>query len=379
MYFDTIHEVPEFDAILDPENGYASCWETETDIGGDDDFGSLIFADLDGDSASVICLDDKQAQELCERWKNRQATASAGNRHMQVTDVPTTSYHLERTYDEIVDKPEEHVYEEVDDCVNAYQIFMSNGSPNESPDNEDYSKIAVKHHRKTQPLPQKSKRANSLPTNQLHNTSPYRHQRKYSDCSEYSRLNRRNHVLSEEKTPVYSSLPPPLPPPNGTTNTDYAHLFKYPEKTPSPEHREEPLGSKGARQSVVLKHKGKSYVLPISDDPNKKPRRHSNCSGTQASPKHTAMQGTGTTNLLQTSPSTMSQMNCHMFYSVVPRSASMSFQAQNSIRRSSSNPSRHSPEHKDSTTKRTKSKHLSTQSAPPTANSQQHVTLYGVL
>ena len=370
MYFDTIHEVPEFDAILDPENGYASCWETETDIGGDDDFGSLIFADLEGDSASVICLDDEQAQELCERWKSRQTTSTA-NQHMQVADVPSTNI-LERTYDEIADfsKPEEHVYEDIDDCVDAYQIFLShasNGSPDGS--NEDYSKVAI-NRRKTPPSPQKSRRTNSLPTNQLYHTSPYRHQRKFSDCTEYSRLNRRNHVLLEEKTPVYSPLPPPLPPPNGTTHSDYAHLFKYPEKNLSPEHREGSSGSKGPTQSVVLRHKGKSYVLPIND--NKKPRRQS--------PKHTPVTHTASTNALQSSPSTMTQLNCQT-YSAIPRSASASFQAQNSIRRG--NPARHSPEHKDSNTsnlKRTKSKHLSTQSAPPTPGSQssKHVTLYGV-
>lgn len=56
MYFETIHDLSEFEEVCGPEDGYSSCWETETEF--DSELGNFIFHNVTGDSASVICIDE---------------------------------------------------------------------------------------------------------------------------------------------------------------------------------------------------------------------------------------------------------------------------------------------------------------------------------
>ena len=67
MYFDTIHEISEFEEIHIPEEGYSSHWETDTEL--DDELDNLLFARVTGDSASVICLDE--AMDILELREHR--------------------------------------------------------------------------------------------------------------------------------------------------------------------------------------------------------------------------------------------------------------------------------------------------------------------
>ena len=57
MYFETIHDLSDFEEVHGPsEDGYSSCWETETEF--DSELGNFIFHNVTGDSASVICIDE---------------------------------------------------------------------------------------------------------------------------------------------------------------------------------------------------------------------------------------------------------------------------------------------------------------------------------
>jgi hypothetical protein len=336
MYFDTIHEIPEFDAVQ--ESGYQSFWETDTEIQTDDEGGSFIFSKIDGDSASMICIDEEQAVELIKGFK---LTHEQSQFVCSITATSSNKPNIEATYEMIDDDVDtnEHIYETIDDCVDEYQLFLYNdeGSP---PNN-----VTPTHTRVTQKLKgssYKSKRTNSLPTS---TTQPNLHQqslRKYSDCTEYSRLGRQHHRTgSFDKSNIYSNVPPPLPKPN-----DYSSLYK--NKKTSPSH-----------QQVVLKHKGREYLLPISDS-NKTTRRHSSSSG-HHSPIH---HSTSTTSHLNSCCNTL------------PSSASF--------------PSRRSPPQSEgiynntatSTNPKKKSKHTTATSiGGNTTNSgnSKHVTLYGVL
>ena len=373
-YFDTIYEIPEFDAIKDPEEGYLSCWDAETELQSDDEFNNFLFAKVDGDSASVVCVDEDEALELIQRWKAKETKHEVKIGGLQTSATKPGS---DGTY-EVVDgdeiPPEEHIYESIEDCVPEYQIFM--GNENCSPQNTP-THITVTQRQKSQKNSSpvlKPKRSNSLPISS--DCSP-KFARKYSDCSEYTRLHRRQSSAAAEKR-LCPAIPPPLPPPNNSnglsntlessTSTEYSQLFRLNGKI-SPPHE---IGKK-QRSSIILKHKGKSYLLPITDNKGKnkdKVKRQSSC---QPTPKH--VPSSPSTNTLQAPPSTDSQLTLHRY--PVPRSVSMGFQGP------SKNQSIPPPPSGVETTPRRKSKHNSSHSSYHSANSSQsiksHVTLYGVL
>ena len=338
MYFDTIHEIPEFDAVIEPEGGYQSCWESETELQTDDDNGSFLFSKLDGDSASVICVDEDEAMELIERWKlTRQQKVP------QIGDIPDNRKN-ENPYDNIEEQDGEHVYETIDDCIEEYQIFVCNderSSPQETP-----TKTAVTHRNSKITSPTyKPKRANSLPFSQPE--IPLKYTRKYSDCTEYSKHAKRHHRTPPSDR-IYSSLhPPPLPPPNPITEQpEYEHLHRLPQtKSIVPENKKT-----SPSHQIILKHKGKEYVLPVTDN-TAKPRRHSS-SG--ASPKHSSGPG------LPFSPSTASHLSS--LYSTIPHST----------RRQGS------PPQSDVQQNKRKIKHNSAHGSV-TSSQSSHVTLYGML
>ena len=57
MYFETIHDLSDFEDVHGPtEDGYSSYWETETEF--ESELGNFIFNNVTGDSASVICIDE---------------------------------------------------------------------------------------------------------------------------------------------------------------------------------------------------------------------------------------------------------------------------------------------------------------------------------
>ena len=367
-YFDTIYEVPEFDAIKEPEGGYLSCWDTDTDINSDDEGNNFLFANIDGDSASVICVDDDEAIELLKRWKAKEK----GDSTTKFTDKESlTKPGSDGTY-EIVDREEiptdEHIYESIEDCVPEYQLFIGteNTSPLNTPTHVTVSQRQVS--RKSSSPVSKSKRSNSLP---ISNSSSPKFLRKYSDCSEYTRLRRRQNTATDSRPA------PPLPPPNNngilsalvsTTSGEYAQLFRVPSGKVSPSN--ENSSKEISPPPMILKHKGTSYVLPITEKGKvgkDKVKRQSS----QTTPKH--VPSSTSSNNLHPQLSFDSQLTTHTYS--VPRSVSMGFQA----------PSKNLPGSVGvETTPRRKSKHNSSHSShhsgtTTTQASKSHVTLYGVL
>lgn len=282
MYFDTIHEIPAFDEIRDPEDGYPSCWETDTDF--DDETGSLMFANINGDSASVICLDDKEVSQLLENWRNGHQGNSltkdkpSHNEAQQINNIGSDG-----TYENEI-SPEDHIYETIDDCVDGYKLYLtasgdSNDSPTHSPPpttaNVVFSCSQVKKASDNKP-----KRSHTVPPPP---ESPAKYTRKHSDCTEYAHLHHdRRHsdpVSLTKKNQLYQE---PSVKNNKTKAPLYSSLAKVNGKnkkeTHSPAH-------------IILKHKGKSYVLPLadtkkSDKSRKTPMQSKDSGNQQSSPKH---------------------------------------------------------------------------------------------
>ena len=370
-YFDTIYEIPEFDAIKEPEGGYLSCWDTDTDINTDDECNNFLFANVDGDSASVICVDDDETMRLIRRWKAKEIKHHEPSPlTTKITDrESSTKPGSDGTY-EIVDidgdaaTPDEHIYESIEDCTNTpeYQIFV--GNENTSPVNTP-THVTVTQRNILHKSSFKTKRANSLP---ISSGSSPKFARKYSDCTEYTRLRRRQ----SDPRPA-----PPLPPPNNTgvigiTSSEYSQLFRLSGKVSPPSENK----TTSPPPSMILKHKGKSYVLPIAETgkANKMKRQ----SMSNVSPKHIVPSSTSNNNLQHPSTTTTTDTQLtppHRY--PVPRSVSMGFQG--SSKNQTSPPVAPNVE----TTPRRKSKHNSSHSShyssSTTQSNKSHVKLYGVL
>ena len=336
-----------------------SCWDTDTDINGtDDESNGFLFANVDGDSASVICVDDGQAMELIKRWKAKELKCEPVDKESSTKPGSDGTYEVVDGEDHEV-PPEEHIYESIEDCTPEYQMFV--GNENTSPINTP-THVTVTQRRKSLSPVSKTKRSNSLPTSS--GSSP-KFARKYSDCTEYTRLRRRQ---SDTRT----GLPPPLPPPN-TTNNDYAQLFRLSGKVSPPNDS----GDKGHSPppSMILKHKGKSYVLPIADKGKVNRDKIRRQSSSQTTPKHSVSSSTSSNNL---HPITSTDIQSPQHRYPVPRSVSMGFQGST---KPQTNPTTTSVD--ANATPRRKSKHNSSHSTYISAASLQtnksHVTLYGVL
>lgn len=353
-----------------------SCWDNETDI--EDDSGNFLFANIDGDSASVICLNDDEAVELIQRWKakevvgNNNKTGKSKISQQESSSKPGSDGTYEIVDgDEVTATNDEHIYESIEDCTPEYQLFIGNDntSPVHTPSHVPTTALQRQVSRKSA-YTSKSKRSNSMPVS---NTLSPKFTRKYSDCSaEYSRLKRRQNLSMDgsctngnNSSRPLPGLPPPLPPPNSvytsvTSSSDYSQLYGRLNGKLSPDKDTSPP------PSMILKHKGKSYVLPITENsgagkqPNRdKAKRQSSASCT-TTPKHVP--------------------NSSPVHYTVPRSVSMGFQCTPSKNQSNVD-----------TTPRRKSKHSSSRSTPhhtasapsgPATLSQPNksqVTLYGVL
>ena len=356
MYFDTIHEIPEFDAIIEPEEGYRSCWDTDTDIECCDE--GFLFADVDGDSASLICLNDEEAMDIISRWKSRhephgKTSFEDMTCHKKSTckQLPTTKPGSECTYENIDGEgnPEDHIYESIDDCVAEYQLFLSNasngsGDSHDSPTNTPThrtakavtNQVGVRHSKRT-------RRVNSLP---VPHEPLYTSSRKLSDCTEYAHLHR--HQGSASLHPTTHST-------DGTPSSEYSALPRLSEKL-NPADGKKKDASKPT--TIMLKHKGKSYVLPITE--SKKSKKH-------PSPKHTSG--------LKGSPSTATQLGALAMSSMAQSMSVPVLQHQGPPlpRRQNSPPKCDAKEQANSQRRKSK-QHLSQQPTNP-----KLLTLYGVI
>ena len=336
MYFETIHDLPEFDDVAVPDDGYTSYWETDTDL--DSNFDNLLFSNVTGDSASVICLDEAMDLLALREDKKQHHYLSQGNRgESQDDDIDNpfeqsaeskhspasrNSHHSgsDGTYDgpaqAVADisniqpnSVQDHTYETLDDCRDEYQacvdrlyttkasdgsrgsdtvITKTAGNWSGGSDHSGQGSRVMRSH--SQRLPNKH-RSISLPQPPAEMMCLRDHQRKFSDSSHFAHTRRRQ---AEHVAPK-----PALPPSRGCAlpsgvPTNYAEYMTAPSLPPTPEKRPSQIrggSTKKARPpSLVIRHKGQTFVIPVVDDKKAKTNTTAKARASQvpeATAKHT--------------------------------------------------------------------------------------------
>ncbi len=319
MYFETIHGVSDFEDVYTPsEDGYTSYWETDTEV--DTDLGNLIFNNVSGDSASVICIDEavdiltlreQRLQEQALREKARAAQEERTLERSTESKRSSSSRQSRRSHtsgsDGMYDEPpplpprrvstctdttgassEEHTYETLDDFQEEYKLRMDtvynpkdergSGSPT-SKDECDSDHSSGKGRTRSPLLNFTKVRSNSNP-NPSNEISHMRHRRKVSDplnMTDVSQKRKRSDKVSPKG--VY---PPPMKGyaiPTGIPEeyTDYmtipAEKRLQPVPPPSPtRHAPERKSTENRKSSkiqrspsLVIKHKGQVFTIPVVD------------------------------------------------------------------------------------------------------------------
>ena len=333
MYFDTIHDLPEFDHVYVPEDGYASYWETDTEI--DEELGNLIFSNVAGDSASVICIDEamdllalreqqqllaerdeinpEEDQEFCrqdeelDRQRDRHSRHSSASRHSHHSGSDGTyEGPVQANISRRPGNTHEHVYETLDDCraaLSREEIYVSKGSDGSRESNDSTAKLsdnAAPQTGTSRPTHRSTKHRSISFSHPPDGIIPYhiRHRRKLSEGADFTQKipktkpDRTDRVAPKSISPPAKGYPFPSGVPRG-----YAEYIALPSTPASPERRHSQQSSKKKLPppSLVIKHKGKTYIIPVVD---KKMQQKSKAKGTQEAPKH------GTLNTLSRSNST---------------------------------------------------------------------------
>lgn len=342
MYFETIHNLPCFDAISShhEDTGYTSYWETDTEV--DSDFGNFIFNNVSGDSASLICIDD--TVDLIALRKRHEEVLTKGQPHYKLEQSvsPATSpsidhplemsleskhsigSHSSRTsqLDHMCDTPPpvppprrtssttaadmlDHTYETLDDCKGEYlahnhheTVYISKASDDSrgsqdsgakpvSNDETDFNHSSASKGAEaaTVKSPMCGKpRSSSLQHPKSPDCVNYRQHRKLSESSLQGRKRRLEKVASKG-----SNYPPPIKGFPAGVPEDYADYLatsvwvsserRSPMYAPSspvtpPSQRvgftsspERKSGDHKLKQAapLVIKHKGKTYFVPVVD------------------------------------------------------------------------------------------------------------------
>lgn len=268
MYFDTIHNLDKFDDICQAEDGYTSYWETDTEV--DEELGNFLFDSVEGDSASVICIDETMDLISMREQHMRRESPNNGMKidHYQLPPLPhhisgvhhslqphvqeehifersneskrsAASRHSRRSHNSGSDgaydepppvppprrpvasppalSPEEHTYETLDDCQEEYAIYIAKGSDGSrgsadstaKPASNDECDNRCKAPNGSPKSPvQGFSKPRSLSTPQPLEGIQVRHRRKLSEpiSSDYSCTRKRR----SEKVCPKSSFPPPV-------------------------------------------------------------------------------------------------------------------------------------------------------------------------
>lgn len=354
MYFETIHDLPEFDEVCIPEEGYSSYWETDTEI--DDELGNFIFSNVAGDSASVICIDEamdllairEQQQQLIDgsteleqqlhqsqeehflerSTESKRSSSSRQSRrsHHSGSDgtyegppPPPLPPRRPGTFTSTVttNSAQDHVYETLDDCKEDYEaemaIYISKASDGsrESTDStakpatvDDESERSVdKGAQDTSRSPTKLVKHRSMSHPQPPEGVQFRHRRKLSEGETLSRKKKHH---SSEVAPK-SNFPPPIKGYNSPLGIpqDYAEYMALPNLSSSSNRRlSHDNGRKNSHSSerppsLIIKHKGKTFIIPVLDKKLKQKLEKSKQHSTQmrlrtlppcsSLPKHTTL------------------------------------------------------------------------------------------
>ncbi len=331
MYFETIHGLTEFEeSACPPEDGYSSCWETDTEI--DSEFGNLIFSKVTGDSASMICIDE--AMDLLALREQRQQLMDRGveiqpEQLHQISELPlersddskrsATSRHSHHsgsdgtyegpppqdspTHSARPSSAQDHIYETLDD----YQVdfpghmegfYGSKASDGSRGSSGSTTKQDTRHSddgfMPSTRCPPKSSLYRGLTKHRSFSAPQHpeglqlRHRRKLSEV-EYPKK-RKQHCSGERSDSVAPLKPFPLPAkaygtfPRGLPSeyTEYMAIPGLPTKK-SPCHQED--GKKPRRgPSLIIKHKGKTYLIPVVDKKVKERWEKSRPSATEEQP-----------------------------------------------------------------------------------------------
>ena len=251
--------------------------------------GSLLFAHVNGDSASVLCL-EQISDVLTMREREKQlanggrpvSLGSKGPGDEREDAQRAVEYRVSHHSgsDGMYDQPEEafapegtnpaeHIYETLDDCGEQYVLYISKGSDGSGHCGDTPAKppsdVSVKSDGSGKP---KLPKQNSLPPSQEQGDEPQDHERRKSEGD----LLRRKKRCCTEKVDMAPKLPN-RPSRVSRTSADSAEYAAIP--TTSTERRHSHSCKKGAvapappaaqppaPQPLVIKHKGKTYLIPV--------------------------------------------------------------------------------------------------------------------
>ncbi len=324
MYFETIHGVSDFEDVYAPsEDGYTSYWETDTEV--DTDLGNLIFNNMTGDSASVICIDEavdilalreRRLQEQALRQERATRAAQEREEHVLERSIESkrslASRQSRRSHtsgsDGMYDEPpplpprrigactdamatnvEEHTYESLDDFQEEYKLRVDaatystkdergSGSPS-SKDECDSDHSSGKGRTRSPLLNFTKARSNSTP-NPITDVSQIRHRRKVSDPLQMADISQKR--KRSDKVSPKGVYPPPVKGysiPLGIPE-EYVDYMTIPSEKrlqptqPTSPNRQAPerrlsenrKSSKVQRSpSLIIKHKGQVFTIPVVD------------------------------------------------------------------------------------------------------------------
>ena len=327
MYFETIHDLSDFEDVRGPtEEGYSSSWETETEFDSElgnfifhdvtGDSASVICID---EVMDLLAVREQQQQMKVELEETRRKAAGCGNGAGDVlakegpgdleeytfeqdsdgkrSGGPSRHSHhsgSDGTYDgpqqtpirtmrivatplpDTPDGTEDHVYETLDACQDHhFQVYLSKGPPDvpqrqstppragtNSSDN-DSDKSSSKRHTPTKTASFRSSFGKSRSLHQSFEQQVAGHPRK-----ERQPLKKKNSLDSYERG--VQVAPRQYPAPLKGYGAEKHALPPIPCKR-SPQEKmtssSSPVGTNGSHNSappsLVIKHKGKTYVIPV--------------------------------------------------------------------------------------------------------------------
>ena len=340
MYFETIHDLSEFEDVHGPaEDGYSSYWETETEF--ESELGNFIFNNVTGDSASVICIDEamdllamreQQQQMQMEMEEARRKPTSEtvddlaklgpGDLEEYTFNQPADdkrsggasrhSHHSgsDGTYDgpqpapihtthivatPLPDEPdskEDHIYETLDACQDHhFQVYISKGSTESQP----YSaatfvagKATTAGHASDNDSDKSASRKNGTAVKSSSFKSVFGKSR-HQSLEQATALPRKEKQNLKKKPSLDSHergaqvAPKSYPGPIKGYGTDKP-APSSPCKRSSQEkmNSSSPTGTSSSQNSVppslIIKHKGKTYIIPVVEKKREAKGKQGSCS-----------------------------------------------------------------------------------------------------
>lgn len=301
MYFETIHDIDQFDEVRENDT-YSSYLEADSDLD-DVALGNLLFAHVNGDSASVLCLEQvSDVLTAREREKQLHKGGGGGGRPNSMgskgpnveEDDEQGELRTERGAECLVshhsgsdgmyDQPEEafapedpaeHIYETLDDCGEQYVLYIAKGSDGSGHSGDAPAKpssdVSDKSDGSGKP---KLPKQNSVPNSQESAAGPQDNERRKSEGDV---VRRKKRCTEKEKERAEGSAGAPKLPPNRPSRVSRtsADSAEYAAVTNASVERRNSLKKsapvlQATPQPLVIKHKGKTYLIPVVESKESK-------------------------------------------------------------------------------------------------------------